>query len=186
MRKTNIKLSRNNERRIHKAGLANGIGKMWVIIGLGVSVANTRLLGPEQYGDLKFLVNLFALAVTLLTFGFFATGARLVARSDLTEKAPYLLGGLITIAITLSIIVSISLFIFSFFQNDIFNNSLGIYIRYFSPWLFVLIFKQFLTFTLQGKNRIYELSVFNIAPQILYLLAVFALNFLYARPFHSL
>ena len=31
-----------------------------ILIGIGVSVVNTRLLGPQQYGDLKFLQNLYA------------------------------------------------------------------------------------------------------------------------------
>lgn len=30
-----------------------------LILGLAVSIINTRLLGPQHYGDLKFLQNLF-------------------------------------------------------------------------------------------------------------------------------
>ena len=47
---------------------------MSVLVGIVISVINTRYLGKEQYGDFKFLINFFSLAVTFLTFVFFYTG----------------------------------------------------------------------------------------------------------------
>jgi len=55
------------------------------IIGIGISVINTRLLGPKQYGDLKFLQNLFSFVLTFLTLGLFVSGTRLVAQKKKRE-----------------------------------------------------------------------------------------------------
>ncbi len=49
-----------------------------LIVGIGVSIVNKRLLGKEVYGDFKFLQNAFAL--TFVTLGLFYSGGRLVAK----------------------------------------------------------------------------------------------------------
>jgi len=148
-----------------------------IAIGIGVSVINTRLLGPQQYGDLKFLQNLFTFVVTFLTLGIFVSGARLLAQKKNEAIKNQLIGNLLILAVVISAVLIITLFIFSFFEERIFDNELGQIIRIFSPLLFVFPFQLCLENIMQGDNRIYELSVFRIAPRILYIVVAIAFNY---------
>lgn len=148
-----------------------------MLIGIGVSVINTRLLGPQQYGDLKFLQNLFTFVVTFLTLGIFVSGSRLLAQRKNEAIKNQLIGNLLILAAAISVVLIIGLFIFSFFEEQIFNNELGRVIRMFSPLLFVFPFQICLENIMQGDNRIYELSVFRLSPRVLYLFSAISFNY---------
>ncbi len=148
-----------------------------IIIGIGVSILNTRLLGPQQYGDLKFLQSLFIFVVTFLTLGVFVSGSRLLAQRKHRNIKHELIGTLLLFATIVSFALIIALFVFSFFEERIFNNELGGIIRIFSPLLFVFPFQLCLQNIMQGDNRIYVLSVFQIAPRTLYLGGAIAFNY---------
>lgn len=148
-----------------------------IIVGIAVSVINTRLLGPERYGDLKFLQNLFTFVVTFLTLGIFVSGARLLAQKKNEPVKLQLIGNLLLLASAISVLLIVALFIISFFEERIFNNELGKIIRIFSPLLFVFPFQLCLQNIMQGDNRIYELSVFQITPSILYIIGAIAFNY---------
>ena len=148
-----------------------------LIIGVCVSVLNTRLLGPQQYGDLKFLQTLFTFVVTSLTFGFFVSGSRLIALKEHEKIKKEIIGNLLILAAFISAVMIIGLFIFSYFEEQLFSNNLGKIIRIFSPLLFVYPFRLCLENIMQGDNRIYELSVFRLCPQILYLITAVMFNY---------
>jgi O-antigen/teichoic acid export membrane protein len=141
-------------------------------IGLCISVINTRLLGPQQYGDLKFLQTLFLLAATLLTFGIFASSCRLIAQNANHVRKRQIIGATFMATALMSGGLSLFCFLFSFLIQPIFQNELGPIIRLFSPLLFVFPFKLCLENVMQGDNRIYELSVFQLSPRIAYFVAV--------------
>ena len=148
-----------------------------IVIGIGVSIVNTRLLGPQQYGDLKFLQNLFAFTVTFLTLGVFVSGSRLLAQNEHENVRRQLVGNLFIFASVISVVFTIGLFIFSFFEDNIFHNGLGRIIRIFSPLAFVFPFNLCFEKIMLGSNRIYELSVFQTGPKILYLVSAILFNY---------
>lgn len=148
-----------------------------IIIGVVISVVNTRLLGPQQYGDYKFLQNLFMFFTTCLTLGIFVSGSRLLAQKKNESIKHQLVGNLLLLAAGISVVMITGLFIFSFFEEQVFNNQLGRTIRIFSPLLFVFPFQLCLQNIMQGDNRIYTLSVFQIAPRILYIGGAIAFNY---------
>lgn len=148
-----------------------------LILGLAVSIINTRLLGPQHYGDLKFLQNLFSLFATLITFGIFVSGARLLAQHENQPQRRQIIGSLLLMAAILSLLLITCIFPFSYFQETIFENSLGHLIRSLSPLLFVFLFKICLESALKGDNKIYELSMFRTLPALIYLAAAIAFNF---------
>jgi O-antigen/teichoic acid export membrane protein len=148
-----------------------------IVIGIAVSVINTRLLGPQQYGDLKFLQSLFSFVVIFLTFGLFVSGSRLLAQRKNKTIRNQLIGTLLILAAFISIILIVALFIFSFFEERIFHNELGRIIKIFSPLLFVFPFQLCLENIMQGDNRIYELSAFRLGPSVLYILTALSFNY---------
>jgi O-antigen/teichoic acid export membrane protein len=150
-----------------------------VLVGIGVSVLNTRLLGPEQYGDFKFLQSLFNFAVTFVTLGLFYSGGRLIAIEKVRLGQRRIVGGISILALCMSIALFILFFIFSFFEENIFDNELGWYVRVLSPFLFIFPFQLGLDNLLQGSNRIYQLSAFRLGPKVLYLLGILAYSYFF-------
>ncbi len=147
-----------------------------MLAGIFVSVINTRLLGPEHFGDLKFLQTVFNFAVIFFTFGLFVTGSRMLAQKKNEVIKSELFGALIVLAVFCSVLFTVAVYVFSFFENRIFNNDLGYLIRIFSPFLLVFVFQICLEDMMQGDNRIYELALFKISPQILYVILVLLLS----------
>lgn len=81
---------------------------MIFVIGIGVfaSVINTRLLGPQQYGDLKFIQTLFNFAILFFTFGIFVTGSKVVAQKENEANKRKIIGALIFLASIMAIAMS--------------------------------------------------------------------------------
>jgi len=150
-----------------------------LIVGIGVSIINTRFLGKEAYGDLKFLQNIFSFAIYFITLGLFYSGSRLIAKKEYSGIKHQLFGNQIIISLLLSVFLFLFFFIFSFPQEKIFDNDLGYIIRLFSPLLFIYPFQLCFENVLQGDNRIYELSVFRLGPKLFYLIAVLIFTFFY-------
>ncbi len=149
-----------------------------LFVGIVISIINTRYLGKEQYGDFKFLINLFSLAVTFLTFGFFYTGGLLLARTDKHGEKRTLTGAVLKLAAFSSLLLILISFIFSFLEHRIFGNSLGPLIRYSLPLLFIFPFQLAFEQILQGSNRIYSLSLLRVGPKLVYIILAVGLQYL--------
>ena len=148
-----------------------------IALGFGVTIVNTRLLGPEDYGNLKFLIHVFTFTATVTTFGFFISSSRLLAIRENKHIKSELIGGSLTFASIISFLTIVILCIFSFFVDDLFHPGLGRLIRLLSPLLFIFPFRMCLENILQGDNRILQLATFRIIPQLLYLLGALAFNY---------
>jgi O-antigen/teichoic acid export membrane protein len=165
-----------NEKKFRQAGVLYVSMFLSMIIGLGITVINTRLLGSQAYGDLKFLQNLYGLVVLFSTLGLFVSGSRLLALKRHQDIRNQLIGNLVSSATVISLVLIIFFYVFSFFEEAIFSNDLGVIIRIFSPLVFVFPFQFCLENIMQGDNRIYELAVFRLSSKALYILFAITLN----------
>lgn len=154
------------------AGMIAGVG-----LGVATSVVNTQLLGPDGYGDLKFIQNMFIFGATVLTLGLFVSGGRLIALEAAEVRRKELVGTMFILGAVVSLVLVVGMVMSSFVQEDIFDNELGGIIRLCTPLLFVFPFRLCMERVLQGENRIYELSLFRILPQALYLGGALAFNY---------
>ncbi|MFC2113427.1 oligosaccharide flippase family protein, partial [Bacteroidota bacterium] len=150
-----------------------------VFVGIGVSVLNTRLLGPERYGDFKFLQSLFSFALLFVTLGLFYSGGRLIAIEKDKGGQRKLVGGISMLALMMSLVLFILFLIFSYFEEEIFDNDLGWYVRVLAPFLAVFPFQLGLDNILQGSNRIYQLSAFRLGPKVLYLICILIYSYFF-------
>ena len=167
------------KKRVRQASVLYISLSIGVLVGIGVSVLNTRLLGPEQYGDFKFLQSLWSFAVTLVTLGIFFSGGRLIAIETDRKLHKRLVGGVSVLSVFMSLALFIAFFVFSYFEESLFENKLGWYIRIFSPFLLIFPFQLGVDNLLQGGNRIYQLSLYRLAPKVLYLLGIFAYSYFF-------
>lgn len=147
-----------------------------IVLSILVSVLNTRLLGPEGYGDFKFLQNLFTFSITFLTLGIFVSGSRLIASISTEYEKRQIYGGLVLFIVVLYAVLVIGFFGFSYVQGDIFQDDLGDIIRLCLPLMFIFPMRICLENVLKGDNRIYELAIFRVAPTAIYLVIAYLMH----------
>jgi len=140
-----------------------------VLVSLGVSMVNTRALGPEQFGDFKFLQNMFLFFTTCTTFGFFVAGGRMMTGTSEGLDGRRLLAGMSLVAAGVSVLLTVVVVIFSIFEEQIFDNDLSYLIRLSAPLIFALPLHNCVDNLLVGANEITKLSFFRILPSLLYL-----------------
>jgi O-antigen/teichoic acid export membrane protein len=109
---------------------------------------------------------------TIITFGFFITGGRLIARTSDSLAKRQLIACLTLVVITVSGLLSGAFFLFSFWQDEIFDNQLGSTIRMVVPLLFIYPLGLCLNNIFTGDNKIGKLAVTRVLPRTLYLCAI--------------
>lgn len=173
-------LGQVSKKKIRQVGSLSSAVIASVAIGFVSSVVTTRILGPEDYGDMKFIQNFFQFLAIVFAIGVFPSGALLLTKmgADDTGKKE-MIGALLAITLILSFITVIVTICFSFFENRIFNNSLGQLIFFSAPLAAIFLFQPCLEYILQGDNQIYKLSVFRILPGLLYIFFMVGLNFIF-------
>ena len=138
------------------------------LVSIAVSAFNTRVLGPEGYGDYRFLLNLFVMTITCISVGVFLTGGRLIAAESSGEIKKRIMAAQSVFVAIFFLIMGMFFFVIADAQEKWFGNELGNVINLIIPLLLVLPLDKYLECTLKGDNRIYSLSFIRVAPGILY------------------
>jgi O-antigen/teichoic acid export membrane protein len=145
-----------------------------LLIGITIltGILNTRFLGPEGYGIYSFVLAIISFLSIFFGFGFGSAGARLVALAPNEEREREVLGGSIFIGICISFLLSVTIFISSFFTDWIFKTNINRLLVLLSVIGGVLQLQLMIGQACQGANRILELAVFNLLPKLWYLVAL--------------
>jgi O-antigen/teichoic acid export membrane protein len=150
-----------------------------IFLGIGVSVVNTKLLNPTEYGAFKLLSNIFVLVCSLTSFGYFNSVGRLVAQKENEDLRPGLFGGGLVIAFLVALLMSSILFVFSFVSDYLFKAHVTEMLKLFLPLVFVFPLRICIENICQGDNRIKTLSALRILPQSLYFFCAIAIGYLW-------
>lgn len=146
-------------------------------LGIGTSVINTRILGPDSFGDYKFIQNIFTFLMVFFSVGVFHTGGRLIAYQKYERVKPQIIGTLYVITGVISAAFILTTLFVSYAQDAIYDTELGHVVRLMLPLLFVFPFKTGIIKFLEGDNKIYALSAFDIAPKALYLIVLLVASY---------
>ena len=68
-----------------------------VLLGVVASIINTRFLSPADYGDVRYVQNIINFIASLLLFGYFLSGSRLLAISSGEAESRRIRGCMIVI-----------------------------------------------------------------------------------------
>ncbi|SHJ12414.1 Membrane protein involved in the export of O-antigen and teichoic acid [Tangfeifania diversioriginum] len=146
------------------------------VIGIPLSIVSsmiiTRFLGPESYGDFKFLLNVFNLAVVIFSFGFFQAGNRaLVLNHDLMKGKEYY-GAMLIILSILFIIMSIFLISYAFFDNNINEKGLRNTLIFIIPFSWIFLLVVYFEVLFQADNKIKLLANSRLYPKLGFFISV--------------
>ena len=79
-----------------------------VLVGIVNSIINTRFLEPTDYGDVRYVQNIINFIASLLLFGYFWSGSRLLALSKSEEYSRRIRGCLFVILGIATLVLIIS------------------------------------------------------------------------------
>jgi O-antigen/teichoic acid export membrane protein len=146
-----------------------------VVFGVLISVVNTRLLGPEVYGDYKFIHSVYSFFTIIIGFGFLHSVGKMLAENKNKSVRNELIGSSVIITLIMGLIFAVFMLIFAFFQKNFFSTDLSGVIVMLTPALFFVPFNKYFENVFQGDNKIYELAIFRQLPQLIYLISVYVM-----------
>jgi O-antigen/teichoic acid export membrane protein len=153
-------------------------------IGIASSVLVANYLGASLYGDFSFVINIFGFAIIIFDFGFFQAGNRALVLNQDYQKSKEYYGALFIYMLFLFIIMSLSLFVYSQFDNNLYEKGLYQTFMLLIPfgWLFIL--PKFFETILHADNKINELAISRLIFSVGHLLFYWmAFNFISSYKF---
>ncbi len=153
-----------------------GASILGIAIGFLVSIFNSRVLGPENFGDFKFIETVARFIASLVSVGVFISITRLLAlNTDQAKERQYI--GLFTVIFGITSIIGLLLFIiFSFIQPYFFDNDLQTIFQKYFFIVPVILGHLALAEILKGLHKIYTISFISIVPALCYLIIIYTIN----------
>ncbi|MFS4493383.1 oligosaccharide flippase family protein [Maribacter sp. 2308TA10-17] len=161
---------------ITKIATMYGASILAVVLGFLVSIFNSRILGPEQFGDYKFIQTVGTLIASLISVGFFISLTRLLAINKEKIKEAKFVGLFVIIFGIVSVIGMVLMLAFSLIEPIFFDHGLDSKFRIFFFIIPAILGVIALKEVLKGMHRIYALSILSFIPALLYLAIIFPLS----------
>lgn len=141
-----------------------------IVMGVLVSILNTRNLPPAEYGDVRYVNNLISFFSGLLLFGYFISGSRLLALSQSEQETREIKGLLVTILMITNAILMIILFICGI-VHQFFLAKEFYYLFYLTLPICggVALLLNYVNTSSQGDNSIYTIACARLLPSLAYL-----------------
>ncbi len=133
------------------------------------SIILTRYLGPSAYGDYKFIINLFNLAVIIFSLGFFQAGNRALVMNHNSERAKEIYGAELIILLFLFFLLSTCLVGYSLYDTNVGEKGLTNIILLIIPFSWTFILTNYIEVLFQADNKIHFLAQSRLLPQLLFL-----------------
>lgn len=146
-----------------------GTSVVGLLVGVLVSVLNTRSLPPALYGDVRYVQNLISFISSLLLLGFFTSGSRLLALSK-DEQNSRRIRGIMCVILGITILILMAsmsvLYLISLAKGQ--TNMSPLYLAAI-PVCGNIVLLNYVNTTAQGDNHIGRLSIARLLPSTLYL-----------------
>ena len=141
-----------------------------VILGFAISLINTHFLDTEEYGQLQFIRRLLLIFPVFLNLGVPYSIGRLVACQKYENRVIQLITSSFAVFGVLSLCATLILLAFSICVNSLFETNIKFLVLCVSPFAFIYFYKMLISNVLQGQNRIYSYSAWQILHQLSYVL----------------
>jgi O-antigen/teichoic acid export membrane protein len=153
-------------------------GASFLSVGLGfiISILNTRILGPEKFGDYKYIETVVRLVASLVSVGFFISLSRLVALNNDKLKEKQYIGLFITVLSIISVIGILLVFIYSYVEPLFFEKTFGSTLRTLFFLVPAIIANYALSEILKGLHKIYTLALLSIFPLTVYAVIMYCIS----------
>lgn len=150
-----------------------------LLLGVTVSVLNTRYLSPVEYGDVRYVQNIINFVSSLLLVGYFTSGSRLLAISD-DEQGKRRIRGIMCVILAITIaMVMLSMLVMAIYTDIVEKPNLSYLFLIAIPVCGNVLMHNYVNTTAQGDNHIIRLSISRLLPAVLYLGIAFLIYHFY-------
>lgn len=145
-----------------------------VFLGVLSSVINTRFLDTVDYGDVRYVQNIINFIASLLLFGYFLSGSRLLALSKEEDYSRRIRGAMIVILGIACSFLILSCLVCYFVHKE--TNPLISHLFLIAiPVSMSPLLANYLGATAQGDNHIGRLSASKFIPSVIYVVVAYLL-----------
>lgn len=140
-----------------------------VLIGMLVSILNTRNLAPSEYGDVRYVNNIIQMLSGIFLFGYFVTGSRLLAIAKSEEEAAQIRGGLVTILGMTVALMMVCMVACGLIHHYVLHRDYAWLFYTVIPVCGSVLLLNYMNTSAQGDNSIYSIAAARLLPSALYL-----------------
>ena len=137
-----------------------------VLLGMVSSIINTRFLPPSDYGDVRYVQNIINFIASFLVFGYFLSGARLMALSNDQTYSRRVKGMLVVILALACLLLVSCLSVCYFLHAD--KPMVAMLFLLSMPVCFYPLFMNYIDQTTEGDNQMGRLSLARFLPYLVY------------------
>lgn len=153
-----------------------GASALAIALGFLVSIFNSRILGPEDFGNYKFIETVARFIASIVSVGLFISITRLLALNENKLKERKYIG-LFTVIFAITSCIGILLFLgFSYIEPYFFKNGLDATMRVYFFIVLAIVGNLALAQILKGLHKIYTIALFSILPVSCYLILIYGIN----------
>ena len=143
-----------------------------VILGVLISIINTRYLDPVDYGDVHYVLNIINFFSGLMLFGYFVSGCRLLAIAKNRKEANEIKGAMILIlGVTVVAMMAIML-LCGVVHSYILHKPFSYLFYYVIPFSGCVLLLNYINTSSQGDNSIGTIAMARLLPSVVYLASI--------------
>lgn len=142
-----------------------------VFLGVLSSIINTNFMEPKDYGDVRYIQNIIGFIASLLLWGYFLSGSRLLALSKNETYSQRIRGAMVIILIISSAILLLSTFACYFIHIS--DYTVAVLFIISLPVCFNPLLNNYINTTTQGDNQMGRLSLARLLPPLLYVIIAY-------------
>ena len=140
-----------------------------VLLGVVASIINTRFLSPADYGDVRYVQNIINFIASLLLFGYFLSGSRLLAISSGESESRRIRGCMIVILGGALVVLIAGILICTGLQFAQGKDHIAHLFLLSVPVCAYPLFLNYVNTTAMGDNHIKRLAAARLLPNLSYI-----------------
>lgn len=137
-----------------------------VLLGMLSSIVNTHFLQPADYGDVRYVQNIINFISAFLLFGYFLSGARLMALSDDRWYVRRVKGMMVVILVLACVVLCVLMGVCYFLHLN--KPVVAVLFLISIPVCFYPLFLNYIDQTTQGDNQMGRLALARLLPFLVY------------------
>ena len=137
-----------------------------VLLGVVASIINTRFLSPADYGDVRYVQNIINFIASLLLFGYFLSGSRLLAISSGESESRRIRGCMIVILGGALVVLIAGILICTGLQFAQGKDHIAHLFLLSVPVCAYPLFLNYVNTTAMGDNHIKRLAAARLLPNL--------------------
>lgn len=143
-----------------------------VILGVLISIINTRYLDPVDYGDVHYVQNIINFFSGLMLFGYFVSGCRLLAIAKDKKEANEIKGAMTLILGITVVAMMVIMIICGLIHTYILHKPFSHLFYYVIPFSGYMLCLNYINTSSQGDNSIGTIAMARLLPSVVYLASI--------------